>query len=195
MRPFPKPLFAPLLPALGLLVACTQPAGAAPEAAPAAVSAPVAAEGDAPGSIVGEWNPDASLCNDSRMTFTADGRHEALMDDGDGWQVLASGRYEQDGANLVIRFEGEVQQREIVSVGAQALVLRHDDTALAKVTGGYEVTLHRCPGRGEGRLTRRAGLREAAADPEVGGGSGGKARHYALEKVVAREELPGFSRR
>lgn len=153
MRPITKPLFATLVPAICLLVACTSPVDAAPDAAPAttaAPAAPAAGQASIPGSIVGEWNPDPSLCADSRMTFTADGRHEALMDDGDGWQVLASGRYEQDGANLVIRFEGEVQQREIVSVDAQRLVLRHDDAALAKVTGGHEVTLHRCPGRDGG---------------------------------------------
>ena len=150
MHPITKPLFATLVPAFCLLVACTSPVDAAPEAVPAATPAPAAGQASIPGSIVGEWNPDASLCADSRMTFTADGRHEALMDDGDGWQVLASGRYELDGRTLVIRFEGEVQRREVVSVDGQALVLRHDDAALAKVTGGHEVTLHRCPGRDGG---------------------------------------------
>lgn len=141
---------AGLVPALVLLVACSAPVGAAPEAdpGPEAVPAEPAAAPVSSGTIVGEWNPDPSLCADSRMTFTADGRHEALMDDGDGWQVLAAGRYELDGRTLVIRFEGEVQERELVSVDGETLVLRHDDAALAQVTGGYEVTLYRCPGRG-----------------------------------------------
>ena len=140
---------AGLAPALVMLVACSVPVGEAPEldAVSDAAPAATAAAPDSSGAIVGEWNPDPSLCADSRMTFTDDGRHEALMDDGDGWQVLASGRYELDGRTLVIRFEGEVQRREVVSVDGQALVLRHDDAALAKVTGGYEVVLHRCPGR------------------------------------------------
>lgn len=143
---------AGLAPVLALLVACSAPVGAAPEVDAVSDAAPAtnAAAPVSSGSIVGEWNPDPSLCADSRMTFTTDGRHEALMDDGDGWQVLAAGRYELDGRTLVIRFEGEVQEREVVSVDGEALVLRHDDAALAEVTGGYEVTLHRCPVRDGG---------------------------------------------
>lgn len=135
-----------------LLVACSPAPAGAPAADGAAADVPAAdvAGAGAPdgASLVGEWSPEKDLCGDSRMTFTVDGRHEALMDDGGGWQVLASGTYQRDGRTLSIRFEGQEQQREIIAVDASTLVLRHDDEALAAVTGGYDVRLHRCPDRG-----------------------------------------------
>ena len=119
-----------------LLVACSPTVGAE-------------AETEAAAPLVGEWSPDPELCADSRLSFTDDGRHEALMLEGGGWQVLASGRYERDGRQLRISVEGQVQEREIVALDDARLVLRHDDEALAEATGGYEVILHRCPPSGD----------------------------------------------
>ena len=151
MRPSPYPMLPGLAAALllVLVLGCSPAADATADPDPSTTGAAdpgaVAAEGP---MIVGEWSPEPELCADSRLSFTADGRHEALMADAGGWLVLASGRYVQDDRQLRIDFEGEVQQREIVSVDQQRLVLRHDDEALAEVTGGYDVVLHRCQHRG-----------------------------------------------
>ena len=144
MNPPPCRMFVGLAPAFSLLFACS----------PVPDEAPAAGAGAGPGiepagnaTLVGEWSPDRGLCGESRLSFTADGLHEALLDDGGGWQVLATGRYELDGRELSIRFEGVLQQREVVSVDEGTLVLRHDDEELAAVTGGYDVVLQRCPDR------------------------------------------------
>ena len=149
MRLSPSHIIPGLAAALLLLQGCSQAADAIADPDPSSTGT------DTPGTaathgpmIVGEWSPEPELCADSRLSFTADGRHEALLADAGGWLVLASGRYEQDGRRLRIDFEGEVQWREIVSVDRQRLVLRHDDDALAEVTGGHDVVLHRCPHRG-----------------------------------------------
>ena len=140
----PGRLFVGLAPVLSLLFACSPAANEV--SVPGAVASPgVEPAGNA--SLVGEWSPDRDLCGESRLSFTADGRHEALLDDGGGWQVLATGRYELDGRQLSIHFEGVLQQRELVSVDEGTLVLRHDDEELAAVTGGYDVVLQRCPDR------------------------------------------------
>ncbi|HEY9144382.1 MAG TPA: hypothetical protein VIM90_10145 [Arenimonas sp.] len=139
-----------LIPCLFLLLACSPPADATADAVSASPSAtgPEAADA-APaagaGSLVGEWAVEPALCAESRLSFSADGRHEALMDDGGGWLVLASGSYERSGSKLRIVFQGVEQQREILSVGPEQLVLRHDDEALARATGSHEVVLYRCP--------------------------------------------------
>ncbi|WP_374604079.1 hypothetical protein [Arenimonas sp.] len=139
-----------LIPCLFLLLACSQPADATADAVSASPPATGpeavdAAPAEGAGSLVGEWAVEPALCAESRLSFTADGRHEALMDDGGGWQVLASGSYERSGSELRIVFQGVGQQREILSVGPEQLVLRHDDEALARATGSDEVVLYRCP--------------------------------------------------
>ena len=70
-----------------------------------------------------------------------------------GWRllerlVLASGSYERSGSELRIVFQGVEQQREILSVGPDRLVLRHEDEAIARATGSPEAVFHRCPARG-----------------------------------------------
>ena len=149
MRLSPSQMIPGLAAALLLVQGNSQAADATADPNPSSMEAPD--PGTAPNrspTIIGEWSPEPELCADSRLTFTAEGRHEALMADAGSWLVLASGRYDQDGRRLRIDFEGEVQQREIVSVDRQRLVLRHDDEALAEVTGGYDVVLHRCQHRG-----------------------------------------------
>lgn len=135
--------FRLLLPAACLVLAgaCT----AAPASDPGASSAPSATAAAA--GLQGEWSPDPSLCGESRLSFTADGRHEAWYRDGGDWQVLASGRYTREGDRLVISLDGVSQVREVVSVDAAQLRLRHDDAALAEALGSDTVTLHRCPPR------------------------------------------------
>lgn len=148
MRLSPSPMIPGLAAALLLVQGCSQAADATADPTPSSMEAADPGTAPNPGpTIVGEWSPEPELCADSRLTFTADGRHEALMADAGGWLVLATGRYDQDGRRLRIDFEGDVQQRELVSVDRQRLVLRHDDDALAEVTGGHDVVLHRCPQR------------------------------------------------
>lgn len=143
-----------LIPCLFLLLACSPSADATADAVSASPPAtgPEAADAapaaDA-GSLVGEWAVEPALCTESRLSFTADGRHEALMDDGGGWLVLASGSYERRGSELRIVFQGVEQQREILSVGPGRLVLRHEDEAIARATGSPEAVFHRCPARGD----------------------------------------------
>lgn len=145
-------LIAGLVPLQCLLLACSSPADATSGPSPAPPNLVPTGSADAireagDDRLVGEWAVDPELCSESRITFTADGRHEALMGDDGGWRVLATGNYERNGTKLRIGFDGVVQHREILSVDADQLVLRHEDEALARATGSREAVFHRCPPR------------------------------------------------
>ncbi|MAL04071.1 MAG: hypothetical protein CL625_07360 [Arenimonas sp.] len=144
-------LITGLVPLQCLLLACSSPADATadPLLVPPAVvpSLDGNAGTDDTDMLVGEWAVDPALCTESRITFTSDGRHEALMGEGGEWRVLASGEYEHSGDELRISFEGVVQHREILSVDADRLVLRHEDEALARASGSHEAMFHRCKPR------------------------------------------------
>jgi hypothetical protein len=97
--------------------------------------------------LVGEWNLDAAACNQARVTYTADGRHESLENVGDGWTTRASGTWTRDGESVAVTFEGQTQTLEIVELDATRLVLRNPDPAQMEALGMEHVEFVRCPER------------------------------------------------
>jgi len=98
-------------------------------------------------SLVGEWNLDAARCDDARIAYTADGRHESLQRGDDGWATLASGSYTLEGKTLVVEFQGQSETLEVVALDAGRLVLRNADPARRSASGVDEVAFVRCPAR------------------------------------------------
>lgn len=97
--------------------------------------------------LVGEWNLDAAACEQARVTYTADGRHESLENVGDGWTTRASGTWTREGDNVVVNFEGQTQTLEVVEVDATRLVLRNPDPGQMEALGMEQVEFVRCPER------------------------------------------------
>lgn len=97
--------------------------------------------------IVGEWNLDAAACAQSRVTYTEDGRHEALVNEDGKWKTLAAGRYTLDGDTISVEADGQSQSLEVVTVDAGKLVLRNPDPAQMEQLGVEQVVFVRCPAR------------------------------------------------
>ena len=70
-----------------------------------------------PASIVGEWSPDASMCDEVRLAWTADGRHESMSFDDGRWQVAASAPYRRDGDAFVVSYQGVIERIRHVDLG------------------------------------------------------------------------------
>lgn len=98
-------------------------------------------------SIVGEWNLDAAACDQARIAYTADGRHESLQRSEAGWDTSASGSYRLDGDTLVVEFEGQSETLEVVRLDDTSLVLRNADPARRSAAGVEQVGFVRCPAR------------------------------------------------
>lgn len=97
--------------------------------------------------LVGEWNLDADACEQARVTYTADGRHESLENVGDGWTTRASGTWTRDGDAVVVTFEGQTQTLQVIELDATHLVLRNPDPAQMEALGMDRVEFVRCPER------------------------------------------------
>jgi hypothetical protein len=97
-------------------------------------------------ALIGEWAIDADWCAESRFTFTADGRHEALVND-DGWQVLASGRYTRAGDRITVVTHTGDDHLQVLAVDERRLVLRNESAALREAIGTDTLELVRCPAR------------------------------------------------
>lgn len=101
-------------------------------------------------SVMGEWAMDADSCAESRLTFTIDFMHEALVAEDGRWQSLAAAPFSIDGDTLVIQSEGldgdTTEQRLVVETAERdRLVLRNEDSALAEQVGTDTLELVRCP--------------------------------------------------
>lgn len=107
--------------------------------------APKLANADA---LVGEWSIDAPSCDHARLTYTAEGLHEALMLEGGTWKTMASGTYSRDGDRVRVQ-TGEQQHDDLVIIRAddRTLELRNADAARMQAMGMDSVTLVRCPPR------------------------------------------------
>lgn len=99
------------------------------------------------GPLHGDWATEAELCSESRLSFTADGRHEALWFEEGEWKVQSTGTYRRDGSRLVIHIGNARQERQIISVDDQFMVLRELDESRAEALGADALTLYRCPAR------------------------------------------------
>lgn len=98
--------------------------------------------------IVGEWNLDEGACEQARIGYTADGRHESLLREGDAWTTTASGRYRvEDDDTLVVEFEGQAETLQIVALDEATLELRNADAARMDAMGVDSVVFVRCPPR------------------------------------------------
>lgn len=97
--------------------------------------------------IVGDWNLDAAACDQARVAYTSDGRHESLQRDGDVWTTAASGRYRVEDGTLVVEFQGQSETLEIVSLDDTTLELRNADPARMSEAGVDSVRFVRCPAR------------------------------------------------
>lgn len=98
----------------------------------------------APGSEVGEWGVSAATCANSRLIFTADGKHKTKMLDGGAWQELASAPYTRSGNLIVISYEEHTDELEVLEESANKLVIRNLDPAQMKALGVERVELIRC---------------------------------------------------
>lgn len=94
-------------------------------------------------AIVGEWALDAESCRESRMTFTHDGAHEALIAEDGRWQSLAAGEYRREGDVLIISMGETEQQLQVLVAEGDRLVLRNPDSGIGDLT----TELVRCPTR------------------------------------------------
>ena len=98
-------------------------------------------------SLVGEWNLDATACEQARIAYTADGRHQSLQRGDDGWTTSASGSYTLDGERLEVEFQGQRETLEVVSLDDTTLVLRNADPEVRSAAGVEQVRFVRCPAR------------------------------------------------
>ncbi len=101
-------------------------------------------------TVMGEWAIDAESCSESRLTFTIDFMHEALVAEDGRWKLLAAAEFSFDGDTLVIHASGPdgtagAQRLHIVTAERDRLVLRNQDTALSEVVGIDTLELVRCP--------------------------------------------------
>ena len=100
-------------------------------------------------AVFGEWAMDAATCSESRLTFTTEYRHEALMAEGDEWLILASAGFTFEGDVILVKTsEYQSHQRLRVIVATEsALQLRTEDVARAEAIGTDTLSLVRCPPR------------------------------------------------
>ncbi|MEQ8484635.1 MAG: hypothetical protein RIB46_09750 [Pseudomonadales bacterium] len=98
--------------------------------------------------VVGEWAVDAESCPESRLTFTIDQMHEALMAEDGRWVSLAAAPFSIDGESIVIQPADGLpggQRLAVVTAERDRLVLRTGDAARAAAIGTDTLTLVRCP--------------------------------------------------
>lgn len=98
-------------------------------------------------AIVGEWNLDAAACEQARIAYTEDGRHESWQREGEGWTTTASGQYRVEDGSLVVEYQGQSETLEIVSLDGDTLELRNADPARMSDAGVDSVRFVRCPAR------------------------------------------------
>lgn len=98
-------------------------------------------------ALIGEWSVDAASCAHTRVTYTAEGKHEALVQEGGTWRTLGSGSYRHEGERVVVR-AGAIEDRLVIlSLDSERLVLRNEDEARMKAAGTDSVSFVRCPAR------------------------------------------------
>lgn len=97
--------------------------------------------------LVGEWALDAEQCQSVRVTYTDDGRHEALVLEDGRWSTLSSGSYRLDGETLTVEAEGQTASLTVVRVDARTLELRSADAERMREIGTETVSFVRCPAR------------------------------------------------
>ena len=98
-------------------------------------------------ALIGEWSVDAESCAQTRVTYTADGKHEALVNQDGQWRTLGSGSYRHEGERLTVR-AGAIEDRLVIlSLDSERLVLRNEDEARMKAAGTDAVSFVRCPSR------------------------------------------------
>src|SRR5690606_12184667 len=100
-------------------------------------------------TVLGEWAIDAESCAESRLTFTIDFMHEALVAEDGRWKSLAAAEFSIDGDTVVIHASGPdgnagAQRLQIVAAERDRLVLRNQDTALSELVGTDTLELVRC---------------------------------------------------
>jgi len=99
--------------------------------------------------IMGEWAIDSESCQHSRLTFTIDQMHEALVAEGGRWVSLAAAEFSIEGDTIVIHASaggGTTQQRlQVITAERDRLVLRTGDEARAEAVGTDTLELLRCP--------------------------------------------------
>lgn len=97
--------------------------------------------------IMGEWSMDADSCIESRVTFTIDQMHEALIAENGRWVSLAAAPFTIDGDTILIEDSpaGAEHRLEVVSVERDRLLLRTDDEERAAAIGTDSLALVRCP--------------------------------------------------
>lgn len=101
-------------------------------------------------TVMGEWAIDAGSCAESRLTFTIDFMHEALVAEDGRWKSLAAAEFSIDGDTVVIHANSPVgnateQRLQVVTAERDRLVLRNQDAALSKQVGTDTLELVRCP--------------------------------------------------
>jgi hypothetical protein len=101
-------------------------------------------------TVMGEWAIDADSCAESRLTFTIDFMHEALVAEDGRWQSLGAAEFSIDGDTLIIQAEsptgGAAEQRlQVVTAERDRLVLRNDNADHAELVGTDTLELVRCP--------------------------------------------------
>jgi hypothetical protein len=98
--------------------------------------------------LAGDWSVDAESCAESRVRYTADGRHEGLVFEEGRWVTLATGRYRREGDGLVV-VAGDTEERlEILRLDAGTLELRNADPERMRAAGVDSVRFVRCPPAG-----------------------------------------------
>jgi hypothetical protein len=113
-------------------------------AAMAVGSLAAAAVASQPAAIVGEWSPEASLCDEVRLVWTADGRHESMSFDDGRWQVAASAPYRREGDAFVHTYQGVTERMRFVDLGNGRARFDNDRNKPPL----DKVELVRCPPRG-----------------------------------------------
>lgn len=109
---------------------------------------PAASHALALDDVVGEWAIDADSCTESRLTFTIDQMHEALMAEDGRWVSLAAAPFSIEDHSIVIHpADGapDEQRLTVVTLERDRLVLRTADAARAATIGTDTLTLVRCP--------------------------------------------------
>jgi len=98
-------------------------------------------------ALIGEWSTDAANCTKTRVTYTVDGKHEALLNDNGQWRTLGSGSFSHEGDRITVR-AGAIEDRLLIlSLDSDRLVLRNEDEARMKAAGTDSIGFVRCPAR------------------------------------------------
>ena len=101
-------------------------------------------------TVMGEWAIDAESCAESRLTFTIDFVHEALVAEDGRWQSLATAPFSiEDNAVIIHARDADGaaldQRLQVVTAERDRLVLRTEDAARAELAGTDTLELVRCP--------------------------------------------------